>query len=133
VRFTPVRGAIGPRTARQRTWVPAMVPWRATDEGFVHGGFLTGDFGRKARKIAERWLSEGSIDLIASDGHSRVAVLVDEVLALGVQVKDPAQGLLDFPAVIDGQPALLCWHVGEQRIEFWHTMEDGFAGRQPLP
>jgi hypothetical protein len=52
---------------------------------------------------------------------------------MGVQVKDPAQGLLDFPAVIDGQPALLCWQVGEQRIEFWHTMEGGFAGRQPLP
>jgi hypothetical protein len=65
--------------------------------------------------------------------QAEVGELVDEVLALGVQVKDPAQGLLDFPAVIDGQPALLCWHVGEQRIEFWHTMEGGFAGRQPLP
>ena len=44
--------------------------------------------------------------------QAEVGELVDEVLALGVQVKDPAQGLLDFPAVIDGQPALLCWLVG---------------------
>jgi hypothetical protein len=65
--------------------------------------------------------------------QAEVGELVDEVLALGVQVKDPTQGLLDFPAVLDGQPALLCWHVGEQRIGFWHTLEGGFAGRQPLP
>jgi hypothetical protein len=65
--------------------------------------------------------------------QAEVGELVDEVLALGVQVKDPAQGLLDFPAVIDGQPALLCWLVGEERIGFWHTLEGGFAGRQPLP
>jgi len=63
--------------------------------------------------------------------QAEVGELVNEVLALGV--KDPAQGLLDFPAVIDGQPALLCWLVGEERIEFWHTLEGGFAGRQPLP
>ena len=31
--FSPVK--IGPLTLEQRTWVPAMVPWRATDEGFV--------------------------------------------------------------------------------------------------
>jgi hypothetical protein len=65
--------------------------------------------------------------------QAEVGDLVEEVVALGVQVKDPAQGLLDFPATIDGQPALLCWRVGEERIEFWHTLEGGFAGRQPLP
>jgi hypothetical protein len=65
--------------------------------------------------------------------QAEVGELVEEVVALGVQVKDPAQGLLDFPAVIDGQPALLCWLVGEERIGFWHTLEGGFAGRRPLP
>ena len=65
--------------------------------------------------------------------QAEVGELVEEVVALGVQVKDAAQGLLDFPAVIDGQPALLCWLVGEERIGFWHTLEGGFAGRQPLP
>ena len=37
-----------------------------------------------------------------------------------------------FPAEIDGQDALLCWHVGEPRIAYWHSPEDGFAGRKPL-
>jgi 2,4-dienoyl-CoA reductase-like NADH-dependent reductase (Old Yellow Enzyme family) len=31
--FSPV--AIGMLTLKQRTWVPAMVPWRATEDGFV--------------------------------------------------------------------------------------------------
>ena len=50
----------------------------------------------------------------------------------GVQVKDPDTGLIDFPAEIDGEPALLCWRVGEGRIEFWHTLDGGFAGRRPI-
>ena len=50
----------------------------------------------------------------------------------GVQVKDPDTGLIDFPAEVDGEPALLCWRVGEDRIEFWHTLDGGFAGRRPI-
>jgi hypothetical protein len=40
--------------------------------------------------------------------------------------------LLDFPCLIDGETVLLCWKMGESRIEFWHTLDGGFAGRQPL-
>ena len=42
------------------------------------------------------------------------------------------RGLIDFPAEVDGQDALLCWHVGEARIGYWHSPDDGFAGRRPL-
>jgi hypothetical protein len=51
---------------------------------------------------------------------------------IGVQVKDLELGLLDFPCVLDGQTVLLCWKLGEKDIGFWHTEEDGFAGRKPL-
>jgi len=61
-----------------------------------------------------------------------VSEILTEIDAHGVQVKDPDRGLLDFPTVVEGRPALLCWQVGEERIEFWHTIEDGFAGRQPI-
>jgi hypothetical protein len=56
-----------------------------------------------------------------------------ELEALGVQVKDFARGLIDFPAMRDGRIVLLCWQLGEgDRIEWWHDTEAGYAGRQPL-
>lgn len=61
-----------------------------------------------------------------------IAELVDEIQALGAQVKDLDSGLLDFPTLREGEEALLCWRVGEEDIRYWHGLGDGFAGRQPL-
>jgi hypothetical protein len=57
---------------------------------------------------------------------------VQEIDSIGVQVKDLDTGLLDFPCKLDDEVVLLCWKMGEARITHWHTMESGFAGRQPL-
>lgn len=57
---------------------------------------------------------------------------VAEIEQIGVQVKDLEQGLLDFPCVVEGRTVLLCWKLGEKEIGFWHTPEEGFAGRKPL-
>src|SRR6476660_2692618 len=57
---------------------------------------------------------------------------LDALTALGVQVKDPDGGLVDFPAVRDGEDVLLCWQLGEESVEWWHGLEDGFGGRQPI-
>jgi hypothetical protein len=52
---------------------------------------------------------------------------------LGVQIKDYARGLIDFPALREGRVVLLCWQMGEgDELEWWHDLETGFAGRQPL-
>ena len=48
-------------------------------------------------------------------------------------VKSVEQGLVDFYGVIDGRLVFLCWKRGEQAIEFYHHLEDGFPGRQPIP
>jgi len=40
--------------------------------------------------------------------------------------------LIDFYGLRGGEPVFLCWKLGEERIRFWHTLEDGYAGRQPL-
>jgi hypothetical protein len=64
--------------------------------------------------------------------HQSLRAIMAELDQLGVEVKDVDRGLLDFPSEIDGREALLCWMVGEQRIGFWHSREDGFAGRHPL-
>lgn len=52
---------------------------------------------------------------------------------MGVQLKDYSRGLIDFPSMRDGRVVLLCWQLGEpDRIEWWHEVETGFAGRKPL-
>ena len=58
--------------------------------------------------------------------------LVDEIVGLGIALKDVDQGLVDFPAVHDGRIVYLCWKQGEEEIGFWHELDTGFAGRQPL-
>ena len=62
-----------------------------------------------------------------------LARAIDAVVELGVQVKDIDEGLVDFPALRGGETVLLCWRLGEDGVGFWHTIEDGFAGRRPLP
>lgn len=52
---------------------------------------------------------------------------------LGVEVKDVEAGLVDFRALWGDQEVYLCWRDGEERITHWHTLEEGFAGRQPVP
>jgi hypothetical protein len=61
-----------------------------------------------------------------------VAGAVEELQALGVLVKDLDRGLVDFPALRDGEEVLLCWQVGEGEVAYWHGLEEGFAGRKPL-
>jgi hypothetical protein len=61
-----------------------------------------------------------------------LARCVERIQAAGVLVKDLDQGLLDFPALREGEEILLCWHVGEDEIRYWHGLEEGFAGRKPL-
>jgi hypothetical protein len=62
-----------------------------------------------------------------------------ELIALGIQLKDPRLGLIDFPSSTrlieqndSERPILLCWRLGEPEVQFWHDPDAGFAGRQPL-
>ena len=61
-----------------------------------------------------------------------LAECIERIQAAGVLIKDLDRGLLDFPALRDGEEILLCWHVGEDEIRYWHGLEEGFAGRKPL-
>jgi hypothetical protein len=63
----------------------------------------------------------------------RLARLVDKIADHGAQVKDLDSGLIDFPALRRGETVLLCWQLGEDEIAWWHRIDDGFAGRRPLP
>lgn len=81
-------------------------------------------------------LSPGEVRDATAEVERQVAVVAECVSALGVagvQVKDMDEGLLDFPARHAGRDVLLCWKVGEPEVGFWHGIEEGFAGRKPLP
>jgi hypothetical protein len=69
---------------------------------------------------------------VAEHAHE-VAEIIAELDDLGVQVKDIELGLVDFPADRGGETVLLCWKVGEEAVRFWHGLEEGYAGRKPLP
>ncbi len=49
-----------------------------------------------------------------------------------IQIKELERGLIDFPAFIHDKEAFLCWEKSEADIGFWHDLESGYAGRQPL-
>lgn len=87
---------------------------------FLAGGVHV-DVASAARRRAER-------DKSLQETKDALA----EMEAIGVQVKDLDKGLLDFPCIVDGRTVLLCWKLGEKEIGFWHSIEDGFAGRKPL-
>lgn len=57
---------------------------------------------------------------------------IDRIREMGVVLKDLDMGLLDFPHERDGQVVFLCWHPPEERIEYWHELDTGYQGRQPL-
>jgi hypothetical protein len=84
-------------------------------------GGLSVDVPALARRRAER-------DKAMQDTKDALA----EISAIGVQVKDLDMGLLDFPCKVDDQIILLCWKYGEDKIQYWHSQEEGFSGRKPI-
>ncbi len=61
-----------------------------------------------------------------------IDVFQGELEAIGIQLKDRRIGLIDFPSEMDGRRMLLCWQLGEPSVQYWHEVDSGFAGRQPL-
>ena len=86
--------------------------WMAIEKAAGNGGSLA----------ASRLLPE----------FDRLRSLVHQVQDRGVILKDMGIGLLDFPSLREGREVYLCWKYGEDRIAFWHEVEAGFMGRQPL-
>lgn len=64
--------------------------------------------------------------------EERLSGFVDEISQLGAETKSPADGLIDFPAMIDGRLVYLCWKYDEPKVSFWHELDAGFAGRQRM-
>ena len=62
----------------------------------------------------------------------QMAAAVARIDALGITLRDIERGLIDFPALVGGRQVWLCWQLGERDVAFWHELDTGFGGRQPL-
>ena len=112
---------------------------------------ITADLASLARDVVERRhrlaLLTAGRDLKKSDPYSeelaqiekdlqldgqRLAEYMNELKELGVEPKGAVDGLVDFPAEMDGRIVFLCWKLGEPEVLHWHDLEGGFAGRQSL-
>jgi len=57
---------------------------------------------------------------------------MEQLDAWGIQLKDPLRGLIDFPHEREGVVVLLCFELSETELAYWHPIETGYAGRQPI-
>ena len=62
----------------------------------------------------------------------RLNGFAQELAELGIELKDPNIGLIDFPTLVDGREAYLCWKLGEPEVGFWHELTAGVQGRQSV-
>jgi hypothetical protein len=58
--------------------------------------------------------------------------LLETVEQAGLVLRDIDRGLIDFPALVEGREVYLCWELGEDEVTYWHELEGGYGGREPL-
>jgi hypothetical protein len=77
----------------------------------------------------------GEVDRLmetTEDARNRLTAAVRAIAELGCELKDPDRGMIDFRSMRDGRVVYLCWLADEPTIAYWHELDGGFRGRQPL-
>jgi hypothetical protein len=69
---------------------------------------------------------------VVSDAFLEMRNALVELQAMEVVLRDLDRGLVDFPSIREGREVFLCWEEGEDEIGFWHDVDAGYGGRQPL-
>ncbi len=105
---------------------------RLRREQLAHDEAIAADrakiFGNGHMPPADLRQHQGESD--AAERH--IARYIRALSELGILIKDPDTGQVDFPTLRDGREVYLCWQLGEPRIAWWHETSTGFSGRQPL-
>lgn len=65
-----------------------------------------------------------------SEKFDRLKYCNDELIQVGCILRDPIEGLLNFPSIRENQSVFLCWHVGEEQVEFWHSTHEDCPSRK---
>jgi hypothetical protein len=84
--------------------------------------------------LAEAWPQNGGGDpgRVVSEAFLQLRAALAQLQEAEVVLRDLDRGLVDFPALREGREVYLCWLEGETEIGYWHDLEAGFAGREPL-
>jgi hypothetical protein len=93
---------------------------------------LLDDEAREALTDASPTNGGGTPGKQVGEAFLEVRSLLVELSASGIVVRDVDRGLIDFPAVLDDREVYLCWELGEDEVAYWHDLEAGYGGRQPL-
>jgi hypothetical protein len=99
-------------------------------EKWAHIRELNPDVQKARDKASFDGYSKSGVEYIESVSH--LMFLIHQIKDMGVLLKDADRGLCDFPYVRQGRVVYLCWQLGEEDIRYWHDIETGFAGREPL-
>lgn len=86
---------------------------------------------RKAGRAEDRDRHQQARDAV-SGAELELLKAVASLNGMGIQLKGPLEGLIDFPSLRNGEPIELCWRLGEEKVEHWHHIGEGFAGRKKL-
>lgn len=96
-------------------------------------GQLLDDEAREALTEASATNGGGDPGKQVGEAFLEVRRILNALAEASIVVRDVDRGLIDFPAVLDGEEVYLCWELGEDQIAFFHDLESGYGGRQPLP
>lgn len=86
---------------------------------------------REGAGSADRERHQQAADAV-SGAELELLKAVASLNGMGIQLKGPLEGLIDFPSYRDGELVELCWKLGEEKVEHWHEIGEGFAGRRKL-
>ena len=93
---------------------------------------LTDADAREALAEAAPTNGGGPPGKVVSEAFLELQGALEELRAMDVVLRDLDRGLVDFPSMREGREVYLCWEEGEEEIEYWHDLESGYGGREPL-
>jgi hypothetical protein len=119
-----------------------IIPWVQSAFDSIHELSSKGIESRKtASALVEKMQSNGgsqhdeelnALQTSVQQSTTAIQSTLDEFASRGIIVRDVQRGLIDLPSLREGREVYLCWVDRETTIEFWHEVDTGFPGRQPL-
>jgi hypothetical protein len=112
----------------------AALPWvrERIERAREAHAMLTEKEAREALSHAAPGNGGGGPGSVVSEGFLELRAALGELEQMDIVLRDLDRGLIDFPSLREGREIYLCWIDGEDEIAFWHELEAGYAGRQPL-